>query len=256
LISDEILGLPSHAAYFASWDGAGITKSNIMLFIPHRRLAVLACALVSSALSADELSLQRGKSELPKELPAALAKLMGEESYVVRGPDGVICEIWFAKQIPLKDGFKPTLQVKYAIQPGELVGVVRLPREGAAIDFRGQELPTGVFTLRYGHQPQDGNHLGTSDVSDFLLACALSEENDGAPIAKEKLFKMSAKAAGSSHPAIFLLLPPPAKAYGEASLKHDSEKEFWILQCDLPGKAKDAAQALPARLVVSGQSEG
>ena len=37
-------------------------------------------------------------------------------------------------------------------------------------DFRGQEIKKGVYTLRYGQQPEDGNHIGTSELADFLLA--------------------------------------------------------------------------------------
>ncbi|MFO1021288.1 MAG: hypothetical protein U0903_11405 [Planctomycetales bacterium] len=216
----------------------------------------VAVLLTVPCLGADDFKLETVKQK-PAGIAPAIEKLLSESAYKVTGPNGVVCEIWLVKELPVKSPFEATLNVKYPFTPGELMGVIKLPTEGGATDFKGQELPAGTFTLRYGQQPQDGNHLGTSDVSDFVLAC--SPETDKSPAAVSKiadLFKLSAAAAGTTHPAIFLLSPPPEKAFEKTGLMHNSEKEFWILETNVPGKAggKDVSQ--PVRIVVSGRGAG
>jgi hypothetical protein len=163
-----------------------------------------------------------------------------------------VCTIWLAKNLATKDGFKPTLNVKYPFTPGQFLGVMQVEKKSEFTDFRGQEVPVGVYTLRYGQQPVDGNHVGTSELYDFLLAIpAAADADPAATKALEDLFKRSAKTAGSNHPAIYSLLPPAAEA--KASVEHDSGKEYWIV--NLVGQ--DAAgKPLPLKLVVIGKSEG
>ena len=46
-------------------------------------------------------------------------------------------------------------------------------------------VPPGVYTLRLGYQPQDGDHMGTAPHSEFCLACPAAEDN-GAATGKKK----------------------------------------------------------------------
>lgn len=223
----------------------------------HRPLILLGLVLfgLNSSFAEDEIKIESEKAAPPKETPEKILPRLSEESDKIASEEATIMQIWWVKDVPVKDPFKPTLQIKYPFAQGELLGVVQVPEDGSAADFRGQEIPAGVYTLRYGQQPVDGNHLGTSDVSDFCLLVSLEEDQDPAPLAPvEKLFKQSAKAAGTSHPAIFLLAPPPKMELSEKGIKHDKGKELWILEFNFPGKIKDKDQKVPFRLVVSGIS--
>lgn len=162
-----------------------------------------------------------------------------------------VCTLWLAKNLTTKDGFKPTLNVKYPFTSGQFLGVMQVEKKSEFTDFRGQEVPAGVYTLRYGQQPVDGNHVGTSELYDFVLAVPAAADADPAVTKSlEDLFKRSAKSAGSNHPAIYSLLPPAAAA--KPSVEHDSGKEYWIL--NLTGQ--DAAgKPVPLKLVVIGKSE-
>ena len=221
-------------------------------------LVGVVAACCSGALSAAEPhKLELFKGPPPAGLSEKIVPLLDENAYRVIGPKGPVCEFWLVKELTVKEDFKPTLTVKYPFTPGQLLGAARLPTAGAALDFRGQELPAGVYTLRYGLQPQDGNHLGTSDTSDFGLACAADMDKDPAPVAQVKdLFKLSAKAAGSAHPAIFQLVPPPAEPYKEVVLKHNDDKDLWVLRVNFHAKSKGKAVDLPAQLVAVGTSGG
>lgn len=222
-----------------------------------RGIALLCLVWCTTAWAADPHKLESFRGTPPKGLSEKVLAQLGETAYRVSGPNGPVLEVWFVKEVPVLENFKPSLTVKYPFASGQLLGVVALPTAGAALDFRGQELPAGVFTLRYGLQPQDGNHLGTSDVSDFGLACAAELDQDPVAISDIKsLFKISAKAAGSAHPAIFQLAPPPTEPYAETVLQHNDDKDLWILRVNLISKTKAGPKPLPVQLVTIGTSGG
>jgi hypothetical protein len=190
--------------------------------------------------------------EAPKGLSEKVAAIVGDQGTRVVGAKGPVAEIWFVKAAEVKAGFKPTLNVKYPFTPGELIGALRVPDGAKLSDFRGQQLDAGEYTLRYGQQPMDGNHVGTSELSDFILAVPAKDDTDPAPIkTPEQLHSKSAQASGSTHPAIFSL-PPPKDAAETPALEHDAASDFWILNASLPAKAD--GKPVPLRLVVIGQS--
>lgn len=211
----------------------------------------LVCLSVPAARGAD-YTLETSDAP-PQEVPEAIARQLQTEGVRVVGPRRALCEIWLLKDLAITPGFSPSLAVKYPLTPGQLVGAMRVPRRSGLKDFRGQEIDAGVYTLRYGQQPMDGNHIGTSDTADFLLAVPVSADADPAPIADVKeLFSKSAAAAGTTHPAIFSLLPAEAAEGAAPGLVHDAEREFWIVELIAQG----GDQKLPLRLVVVGESKG
>jgi len=216
-------------------------------------LVILASAVSASAADKHELT-------AVKKAPAGLAKPIAAKidpnGYRIVGPKGTVCEVWLLKDLDIKANFKPTLAVKYPFTPGQLIGAIRVPEKTIHKDFRGQEIKPGVYTLRYGQQPEDGNHIGTSELADFLLAIPAKYDTDTKPITGfDPLSEKSAKSAGSTHPAIFSLLPAE-KAPKTATLKHDEDTEFWILQIISSGKAAKKAVKVPLRVVAIGVSEG
>jgi hypothetical protein len=220
---------------------------------PHMRHACLLVALLattSTVFAADEYTFKPSDAP-PSDLPAAIADLLDPQGARVVGPKRDLCEIWLLKDVARIGDFTPSTSVKYPFTPGQLVGVLNVPRRAGLTDFRGHEIGTGVYTLRYGQQPEDGNHIGTSDTADFLLAVPIANDADPAPIADLKsLFMHSAEASGTVHPAIFPLLP--AEAAAEPGLTHDNEHELWILLVT----AKSGEAAIPVRIVVVGIAKG
>ena len=117
--------------------------------------------------------------------------------------DGAYCDIWLRAGIP---SGKTDAQGAVYTSLGEsaLVGVIAFAR--ATNDFRGQPLKTGVYTLRYGLHPTDGNHMGISPIRDFLVMVPVAlDQNPDAQYKFEELMKMSAKASGTNHPAVLSL---------------------------------------------------
>jgi hypothetical protein len=223
-----------------------------------------SCFLILAALEQPTgLSAADQKVDALKEAPAGLsteiAAAINSTGYRITGKAGVICDVWLAKEIPLKPNFKSSIQIKYPFQTGQLIGVIRFPEGSKPTDFRGQALKPATYTLRYGLQPNDGNHLGTTEFGtrDFLVGCSPKTDVDPKRVEDIKdLFKLSGQAAGTTHPAIFLLIPPPEKPYDAAGVTHDDEKHLVIFQANASGKDGDKAVAVPVSVVTVGKTEG
>jgi hypothetical protein len=220
-----------------------------------RTLFCVFCTFVPALLVAAENKLATVK-ECPDKLTPAIAELIATEGVALEGPKGTICTFWFRKKLDVIPDFKPTLEDKYPFHEGHLIGAVQIPKKTRFKDFRGQRMRSGLYTLRYGKQPQDGNHVGTSELSDFLLAIPAKYDKTPANIKMPtKLHKQSARASRGTHPAIFSLLE--AKSAGDAAaLTHDEEQEFWIIEVAANGSADGAEVRVPIRFVALGQSEG
>src|SRR5262245_14676801 len=174
-------------------------------------VSLFAVCWSGTLLASDPHKLETFKGPAPKGLSEKIAAQLDENAYRIVGPNGPVLELWLVKEAATKDDFKSTLMVKYPFTSGQLLGAVNLPKAGAALDFRGQELPAGVYTLRYGLQPQDGNHVGTSDTRDFLVLLPPAEDKQPGLVAKESMFKLSREATGTTHPGILSLLASPGK---------------------------------------------
>ena len=201
------------------------------------------------------------KVEELKEAPAGLAepiqKLINPTGWRISGKEGVVCDVWFLKEVSLKPKFKPTDRVKYPFMAGELIGAIRFPEKNERGDFRGQNIAPGTYTLRYGLQPDDGNHLGTSEVRDFLLCCPTKDDVDPKRVTPIKaLFKLSAKAAGTTHPAVFQMQPPPETPADAPSAELHGEQKHLVVQLNLDGKSGDKQVKVPLQFVAIGKSEG
>ncbi len=218
--------------------------------------AVFCFTLLTAAIMAADDGKLTAVEKVPAGVADKVAAALNPSGQQIAVGGAVIGSVWLVKQLDAKADFKPSLSVKYPLTPGQLVGAIEIVKKSEFTDFRGQDVAAGVYTLRYGQQPVDGNHVGTSDLADFLLAIPAKLDTDPALLKmSEVLHKLSAKTAGSNHPAIFSLLPPKADEK-TPTLTHDSGKHFWILSLTADGKSGNAAIKVPLRVVIVGVSEG
>jgi len=225
----------------------------------NRVLALVASLLLPAGVQAQESYKVEPLKETP---PAALAEpvkatLNAEGLRIVDDQGKTVADVWFRKAIPASgkpagpDGpiLFPTLKV------GELIGALRFAEEGH--DFRDQAIAKGVYTLRYGLQPMNGDHLGASPFRDFALLVPAAKDKALADLAAKALHQESAESAGTSHPAILMLLEAPAGANkAGASMVHDEEKNTWgvVTSLTLLPKGESATVALPVQLVIVGMA--
>jgi hypothetical protein len=225
-------------------------------------MKVIAPILLAVSAWASALPVQAAmKVEVLKEAPpAALGQairgVLFDRGYRIFDETGnPFVDVWLRKSIPSTAkpaGPKGTIQFPFFAE-GELLGACQFATEGR--DYRDQEIPKGYYTLRYGLQPVNGDHLGVSPFRDYALLLPGAKDNSLDLPPRKQLEERSAEAAGSSHPAVLMLLSSPAEELKKApTMVHDSEKNTWCttLPFDLRIKGQSEAVAYPVRLMVVG----
>lgn len=208
----------------------------------------LALFLAPAVVVAQDYTLEALKEAAPDDLPADITAQLSGTGYKVMAGKRTLVEIWPAKSLAVKGDFKPSDTIVTPLEPGSLVGALRFARKG--VDFRGQDIAAGSYTLRYANQPVDGNHVGTFATRDFLLMVPGEADNSPDVVKDEKeLNTASARAAESNHPAIMPLLKP-----GETkapSLVHHEESEWWTLRFD---GQDSSGKKVPLEVIVVGKA--
>src|SRR5438067_1974690 len=125
-------------------------------------MSVFAAPAVADEFAADAL-----KEGAPPEVPEAVRKELASEATRILKDKKPFMDFWLRSALPAGKGEALGGVALSEIRPGSLLGAVRL--HGPGSDFKGQKFPAGIYTLRYGVQPEDGDHQGTSESRDFLL---------------------------------------------------------------------------------------
>jgi hypothetical protein len=171
-------------------------------------VAVLLVVTTGATAADGPYTIKAAKGAAPKELREPIRKLLADESVQLVAGDGKpICEVWFRRELPAKAGAEPakTGLTYRDLEETTVFGAVRYDRQ--ATDYRKQKIKPGVYTLRLGFQPMDGDHMGTAPYNEFLLLVPARLDEKPAPVDPKELQEMSAKAIGGSHPGVLLLFP-------------------------------------------------
>lgn len=141
------------------------------------------------------------------------------------------CEVWVRQEIPsTQEPASPDAQYP-SFHSGLLLGLMSFPADGS--DYRGLPIKKGMYTMRYGVIPQDGNHIGASPIVDFVLLIPMNE--DGHPpdanLPSKDLVELSRKASGTNHPTVINLAFPP-DSMDKAILEKDHLHQ-WVLSLPL-----------------------
>jgi hypothetical protein len=167
--------------------------------------------LSTSAIAALFLTLAPSVSPLtdkpPAELAAGVASRLAPAAEVTVG--AATLDIWLVHKLERSaDG------AGWAnVESGTLVGAMRV--SGDFKEIRGKPVKPGVYTLRYGLQPQNGDHLGISTFRDFVLLSPAALDKDTKVLGFDAVVALSKEVIGTAHPAS-LSLDPPEDAPGAA----------------------------------------
>jgi hypothetical protein len=221
------------------------------------RLLMLAVILAPSIASAQgAYKVEVLNTPPPASLSAAIKGVLDARGYRIVDDQGKsYAEFWLRKAVPASGKpAGPKGNVLFPVlEEGELLGALRFPGEGH--DYRDQTIPQGVYTLRYGLQPVNGDHLGVSPFRDYALLLPAAKDAALENLAKKKLQDQSAESAGTSHPAVLMLLSvPESSAKAEPSTIHDAEKNTWgaAVPLNLAAKGSSSPVALHVQLVLVG----
>jgi len=137
---------------------------------------------------------------VPSEIAAAVAAKVAPGG-VRATADGTTITFWWVKDLP---GASWT-----DVPEGTLVGAVKL--DAAVRDIRGHVMKPGVYTLRYGIQPSNDDHIGVSPFRNFLLVSPAAVDTDPATRDHDGIIELSRQTLGGKHPAVWSIDPPAGK---------------------------------------------
>ena len=163
--------------------------------------AVLVGLLATTAGQGASIAVEALRDAAPAALADAVRPLLTPAGRARIG--AATLDFWLVKSLPLKAdaGWR-------GVHEGALVGAVSISSEFR--DIRGRLIKPGVYTLRFGLQPQNGDHLGVSPFREFLLLIPAALDRDAADKEAEAAIDLSTKTAGGSHPAVWSIDPPVA----------------------------------------------
>ncbi|GEM_PF-507356 len=191
---------------FILWSQSkGVNTLSIMRNILY--LAFVLFLLPVSALQAGDLTLKVTEKTPPKEISPALQQELQPKAIQLLNGDQPAFEFWFVKEVGLKSAPASPDKALNAIKEMAFLGAVAVSTEGRR-DYKDNEIPTGVYTMRFGLQPQDGDHLGTADFSTFAILVSAKYDSKPDAFANFKaLTKASSKDTSTEHPIILNLRP-------------------------------------------------
>jgi hypothetical protein len=180
-----------------------------------RRFVILAVAIAAVATASAQSTVTPLPEKPPSQLaPAIAAALQPSGAKAIVG--GATLDIWWAQAIALgSDG--PGWST---VESGTLAGAMRVT--GAFKEIRGKVVQPGVYTLRYGLQPQNGDHLGISTFREFLVLSPAAVDTDPKVLGFDGVVALSKQVIGTSHPA-GLSIDPPEDAPGAVLSSYKNE---------------------------------
>jgi hypothetical protein len=180
----------------------------------------------------------------PPEVASGVSQALERTGFQISNNGAAYCGIWLRASLPSSPAASEQ-NVTLAnvtlpnIPQGTLLGVIRFDGNGS--DRRGQSIKPGVYTLRYGVMPMNGDHQGAAPQRDFLLMTPAAEDRDGKATPNfDALMAMSRKASLTTHPAVLSFWKADTDAPG-FSQQGDSD---WVLQ----SKVGD----IPIAIIVTG----
>lgn len=150
----------------------------------------------------------------PAELSAGVQSRLAPAAKVLVGE--ATLEIWLVQQLE-KNGEGPGWS---SVESGTLAGAIRV--SGTFKEIRGKVVKPGVYTLRYGQQPQNGDHLGISPFREFLLISPAAIDKDPKVLGFDGVVALSKEVIGTAHPAS-LSIDPPEDAPGAVLSTYQNE---------------------------------
>ncbi len=207
------------------------------------RIALAAFILTSFVCAAQKVE---PAPALPETVPASVRSAVEAKGYRITADNGPVAEIWLGASVSAGPKQEGDSILYPELKPGTFVGVLAFPKGGR--DFRGQTIPAGYYTLRYELLPDDGNHMGVAPHRDFLLLGPVAADpGPSTQLKYDELVKLSAKASGTSHPAVISMLRAGAAPHPTASTNPDGFLVF-------SAKMKTSSGELPFSLVVKGEA--
>ncbi len=201
---------------------------------------VAAIALAPAGLAQKYTS--AAGAALPDSVPAETAALVSDAGVAVQAAGTVVARFWM-RTAPFEGSAAAGFGVRFDnIPEGAFLGVVEFPEKGS--DYREQSVPPGIYTIRFGLHPEDGNHMGVAPSRDFgLLAPVAKDLEVSRNYDFDGIVELSAD-VGNPHPTVARLQLPEGDSGPNL---WENDYGHWVL--DLP------AAGTVVGIVVEGHAE-
>lgn len=219
-------------------------------------IAALAATLLSGVAAAGGVAgftLAVTEKAPPSEVSEEIRGRLAPKSHVISGEDGVIFEFWFVSAIPLDDKPDSPLEALDNTDGAGLLGLVAV-RCGKCSDFHDDPFDPGVYTMRLGFQPQNGDHMGTAPFDTFAIL--VPHDRDGEVFLEGRpdhrnLIEVSLAGTVTEHPPI-LGLQAAAKAEGDFPRLGEGESGWKLLCVKLPFAVGGEVVEMAVQLIYEG----
>lgn len=212
---------------------------------------VLGAALTSTGSADADESLEVTKADPPTEIAADIRAKIEPTVYRIANKDGIIFEFWLVSTLELEAVPEPGKKALDGIGGITLLGAAKVHAKNR-YDFRDDPIDPGIYTLRMGLQPADGNHLGTAPFDTFAMLVPHERDTklNGIPD-HDTLVEMSMEDTAGQHPSI-LGLQPMKKVEGEFPSLAEGGHDWKYLNIKLPIKVGDETESIAVQLVYEG----
>jgi hypothetical protein len=221
-------------------------------------LGILSCSLVAStsALVAQEpIRLTVAAADPPEQVAEPIRKVLNNDAVSLADGDSPFFQFWFRKELPLAEQPTSGSLALGTLQEGTVLGVLKVNAE--RYDFRDEEIPPGIYVLRFGIQPEDGNHLGVAPTRTFALLIPAKDDKQLDPVAHEELMKAAAVTNAAGHPSALNLQPVEQADGAFPRLEDRNDGQHKVLLLQLPGRRSTSGEAtkLNVALVYEGTGQ-
>ena len=193
------------------------------------------------SMPAAELTLKVTQKEPPKEVDESIRKTLQPTAVQLLDGGKPAFEFWLAAEIPLASKPESDAKAMEAIKQSAIIGAVSVQTD--ARDYKDSEITAGVYTMRFCLQPQDGNHLGTSEFLYFaLLVNAKNDPKLDGLATYKSLARASSNGTANDHPIALSLRPVPS-VNGEFPKLDDSLAEHKCVRIKVPVRVSGANES-------------
>jgi len=191
-------------------------------------------ALFSLPAAAADLTLKVVDKEAPKDIDASIRATLQPRAVQLLDGDKPVFEFWFSAAVEVSGKPDSAAKSLASVKPTALLGAVVVSSDKR--DYRNDELIAGTYTMRLGLQPQDGDHLGTTEFPYFgILVPAKTDTKTDSFANQEAMVKASSKETSTGHPVIVSLRPVPGDDAGLPKLTEPAP-EHQCVRVKLPAK--------------------
>jgi hypothetical protein len=199
-------------------------------------------ALTTPLAAQDAVRLTVAAADPPEEVAEPIRNNLNSESVSLASGESTFFQFWFRKELPLAQAPAGGSLALDTLQEGTVLGVLKV--ESERYDFRDEEIPTGIYILRFGIQPEDGNHLGVAPTRTFALLIPAKDDTQLDPVAHEELMRIAAVINAASHPSS-LNLQPVEQAEGEfPRLAELNDGQHKVLLLQFPARLSNSGDAM------------